>query len=324
MRPVTTKIRRETAERSDRPKAAGRLRRSVGEGSSFYERVMRRLVPYGFLAPALVIYIAFLVVPFFGTVWYSLTNWTGVGHYRFIGLRNYGNFAGDGTTLSALRNTVIWTVVMVVVPTIIGLLLANFLRGKGRWKGPVQAVFYLPAVLPMVGVALVWEWLYNPQFGFLNDFLKAIGLKSLAMDWLGSATTAEPALLIAGIWVAVGFPMVLYLAGLQTIPPELYEAARVDGGSRWAVFRHVTLPGLRQMHIVIVALEVISSLQVFAIIYALTDGGPGNSTQVLGTWMYANVFQFSKVGYGSAVGIVLTIMAMIVTVPYVLWMTRGE
>ena len=296
----------------------------IGEDSRYYRWVLQRLVPYGFLAPAVVIYIAFLVVPLLGTLWYSLTDWTGIGHPRFVGVHNYSAFFSDSTTLAALRNTVIWTVVMVSVPTVIGLLLANVLRGQGRWKGPTQAVFYLPAVLPMVGVALVWDWLYNPQFGFINAALNAVGLGALAPDWLGATTTAEPALLVAGIWVSIGFPMVLYLAGLQTIPPELYEAARVDGGSRWDLFRHITLPGLRQMHIVIVALEVISSIQVFAIIYAMTDGGPGNATQVLGTWMYANIFQFNKVGYGSAIGIVLTVMAMIVTVPYVLWMTRSE
>jgi len=294
------------------------------EEGRYYRWVLGKLVPYGFLAPALVIYIAFLIVPFFGTAFYSLTDYTGLGTPHFIGMSNYSAFFGDGATLSAFRNTIIWTVTMVTVPTVLGLLLANFLRGSGRWQGPVQAVFYLPAVLPMVGVALVWNWLYNPQFGFLNAFLGAIGLGSLAPDWLGSTNTAEPALLVAGIWVSIGFPMVLYLAGLQTISPELYEAARVDGASRWDLFWHITLPGLREMHIVIIALEMISSLQVFALIYAMTDGGPGNATQVLGTWMYANTFGFNKVGYGSAIGIVLTVMAMSVTVPYVLWMTRHE
>lgn len=300
------------------------LRRSLAEGGGYHRLITSRLVPYGFLAPALIIYLAFLVVPFLGTLVYSFTRWNGLGPVHFIGFRNYQNFANNPSTVQALRNTVIWTVVMVVVPTVIGLALATLLRGKGRWKGPVQALVYMPAVLPLVGVALVWEWLYNPQFGFINDFLGVIGLGSLSPDWLGSTATAEPALLVAGIWVSVGFPMILYLAGLQTIPVELYEAARVDGGGRWDVFRHITLPGLRQMHIVIIALEVISSLQVFAIIYAMTAGGPGNSTQVLGTWMYENLFSFNKVGYGSAIGIILTVLAMIVTVPYVLWTTRGE
>ncbi len=191
------------------------------------------LVPWVFLFPALVIYAVFLVAPMAISFWYSLTNWSGAGPQHFIGLRNYGAVFTNATTLNALKNTGIWAAVMVTVPALIGLGLANFLRGKGWWKGPAQALVYLPAVLPMIGVALIWGGIYNPQFGFLNSLLSKIGLGSLNVDWLGSTTSALPALLVAGIWVSIGFPMVLYLAGIQTIPIEHYEAARVDGGARW-------------------------------------------------------------------------------------------
>jgi raffinose/stachyose/melibiose transport system permease protein len=287
-------------------------------------RLVRRLTPYWFLAPAVLIYAAFLVVPMAISLWYSLTSWSGAGTPRFIGLKNYTTLFRDPNSLTALRNTLVWAVVMVIVPTLGGLLIANLLRGKGWWKGPAQAIVYLPAVLPMIGVAVLWGWIYNPQFGFINSLLSELGLGSLSVDWLGSTTTVLPALLVAGIWVSLGFPVVLYTAGLGTISPELYESGRVDGCGRWALFRHITVPGLRQTHIVIVALEVIASLQVFAIVYALTAGGPGNVSQVLGTWMYFNIFSFHKVGYGSAIGWVLAAMALVVTVPYVLWMTRGE
>jgi ABC-type sugar transport system permease subunit len=298
--------------------AAPRARRGL-------ERLVTRgLVPYYFLAPAVLIYAAFLVAPMVTSLWYSLTSWSGSGAQHFVGLSNYRSILSDPVSLLALKNTLIWAGVMVTVPTILGLLLANLLKGKGWWKGPGQAILYLPAVLPMIGVAVLWGWIYNPQFGFLNSLLDQLGLGSLTLDWLGSGNTVLPALLVAGIWVSLGFPVILYTAGLQTISPELYEAARVDGGRRWTLFRYITIPGLRQMHIVIIALEVISALQVFAIIYALTAGGPGNISQMLGTWMYFNIFSFHKVGYGSAIGWVLAAMALVVTIPYVLWMTRGE
>ena len=294
-------------------------------GWSVLEHLLARgLVPYYFLAPALLIYFAFLVVPMFTSLWYSLTNWSGVGPMHFVGAANYREIFSDPGSLLALRNTGIWALVMVTVPTAVGLLLANFLRGRGWWKGPVLAILYLPAVLPMIGVALLWGWIYNPQFGFINSLLSEMGLGGLTVDWLGSRTSAIPALLVAGIWVSVGFPVVLYTAGLQTIAPELYEAARVDGAGRWSLFRHITIPGLRQMHVVIISLEIIGALQTFAIIYALTAGGPGNSTQVLGFWMYQNIFSFHRVGYGSAIGWLLAIMGLAVTIPYVLWMTRGD
>jgi ABC-type sugar transport system permease subunit len=224
----------------------------------------------------------------------------------------------------ALRNTLVWAVVMVVVPAAIGLLLANWLRGTERWKGAVQALVYLPTVLPMIGVAVIWGWIYEPAFGFLDAFLQKVGLGSLQITWLGETRTAIPSLMLAGVWVSIGLPMILYLAGIQSIPLELNEAARVDGGGRWALFRHITVPGLRHTHGVVISLELIAALQVFAIVYALTAGGPGNSTQMLGTWMYANIFSFHRVGYGSAVGWVLAFMGLAVAIPYVLWVTAED
>lgn len=284
----------------------------------------RRATPWLFLLPAIVIYTVFLAGPAVVSFVYSLTNWTGTGPLHFVGVHNYVSLFHNPEALTALRNTAIWAVVMVAVPAVVGLGLANLFRGKGWWKGPALALTYLPAVLPMIGVALIWDWIYNPDFGFLNSFLTKVGFGSLGADWLGSPNTALPAILVAAVWVGIGLPMVLYLAGIQTIPPELYEAARVDGGTRAQVFRHVTLPGLRQFHVIVVALQIIAALQVFAIVYALTAGGPGVQTEVLGTWMYYNIFAFQHVGYGSAVGWLLGAIALVVTVPYVLWMTRSE
>jgi raffinose/stachyose/melibiose transport system permease protein len=289
-----------------------------------WRHVRPRSVPWLFLLPALVIYGVFLAGPAIASFVYSLTNWSGAGAMHFVGLHNYASVFQNSEALEALKNTAIWAVVMVTVPAAIGLGLANLFRGKGWWKGPGLALIYLPAVLPMIGVAVIWDWIYNPQFGFLNSLLTKVGFGSLAVDWLGSATTALPALLVAAIWVGIGLPMVLYLAGIQAIPPELYEAARVDGGTRTQMFRHVTLPGLRQYHVIVIALQIIAALQVFAIVYALTQGGPGDQTEVLGTWMYYNIFSFRNVGYGSAIGWVLGAIALLVTIPYVLWMTRDE
>jgi raffinose/stachyose/melibiose transport system permease protein len=286
-------------------------------------RVHKRTL-LAFLAPGLLVYTVFLVWPMADSLWYSLTSWSGAGPQHFVGFSNYKTVFTNPTALTALRNTAVWAAVMVIVPAAIGLVLANALRGSGRWKGGVQALIYLPTVLPMIGVAVIWGWIYDPSFGFLNAFLGKVGLASLELTWLGRTSTALPALMVAGVWVSLGFPMILYLAGIQSIPPELYEAARVDGGGRWGQFRHVTFPGLRQTHAIVLALELIAALQVFAIVFAITAGGPGNSTQVLGTWMYANIFSFHRVGYGSAVGWVLAAMGLAVAIPYVLWMTRDD
>ena len=152
-------------------------------------------------------------------------------------------------------------------------------------------------------IASIWGWLYNPDQGAVNEFLRLIGLDSLAQPWLGQNSTALAAVMVPAIWLRTGFPMLLYLAALQTIPRELYESARTDGATAWQQFRHVTFPNLRGAHYIVIALSVIESFKVFDLIYAMTYGGPGRATQVLGTWMYFQVFQYYHAGYGTAIAV---------------------
>jgi ABC-type sugar transport system permease subunit len=160
--------------------------------------------------------------------------------------------------------------------------------------------------------------MYNPTEGSVNAILQAVGLGSLQQGWLGQDSTAFWAITVAGIWVRTGFPMLIYLAALQGIPRELYEAAVCDGASPWRQFRHVTLPGLRSANFVVIALSLIESFKVFDLVFVMTNGGPGNATQVLGTWMFSNVFQYFNAGYGTAIAVVITIVALVVGIPYVL------
>jgi raffinose/stachyose/melibiose transport system permease protein len=223
----------------------------------------------------------------------------------------------DPVVLQAVVNNVIWTVVTIVFPVAIGLTLAMLLNGKVRGKPVLRMIFYTPAVLPLVAVASIWGWLYNPQGGAINEFLRVIGLGSLAQPWLGQDSTALAAVMVPAIWLRVGFPMLLYLAALQGIPDELYEAATVDGATRSQQFWHITMPSLRSAHYIVLALSLIDSFKVFDLIYAMTYGGPGTATQVMGTWMYANVFQYYQAGYGTAIAVAITVVAIIVSIPYV-------
>jgi raffinose/stachyose/melibiose transport system permease protein len=286
-------------------------------------RAVNRWTPWLFLAPALIIYSVFLIYPGAVSFYYSLTSWNGLSRPKFVGLHNYVTALTSQSSLSALAHSGLWSGVMVTVPTAIGLTLAVVLNRSGRVRTMAQGVAFFPSVLSVIGVALVWDWLYDPQSGFINEVLAKLHVISSPIDWLGGSA-AELALLVPGIWVAVGLPFVLFLAGLQIIPPELYEAAQIDGAHRWQLFRHVSLPGLRNTTIVVIALAMINSLQVFGLIYAMTAGGPGNSTQVLGTWVYTQTFQYGRVGYGSALAWLLALMSFLVTVPYVLWVTRHD
>ena len=281
------------------------------------------LVAWVFALPALIVYGVFLVYPALSSLWFSLTDWDGLSpSYNVVGLDNYRKLADDPVVGQAVVNNVIWTVVTIVVPVVIGLVLAILLNGKARGKPVLRLIFYTPAVLPLVSIASIWGWLYNPQYGAINAFLRAVGLDGLAQPWLGQDSTALAAAMVPAIWLRVGFPMLLYLAALQGINPDLYEAATVDGASRWQQFWHITMPGLKPAHYVTIALSVIDSFKVFDLIYAMTYGGPGTATQVMGTWMYFNVFQYNQAGYGTAIAVVITLVAIVVSIPYVRSQTR--
>ncbi len=280
-------------------------------------------VRYLFTVPALAFYVVFLVYPTIRTVRLSFTNWDGIAPtWRGVGLQNYAHLLQQPVMHVALKNTLVWSVAIIVVPTALGLMLAMALNDEFRGRALLRTIFYAPGVLPLVGVALIWGWIYNPQFGILNQFLEAVGLGKLAQPWLGQPSTALWATIVAGIWVRAGFPMLLYLAALQAIPRELFEAARIDGASGWRVFRDITFPSLAPTHVVVIALSVIDSLKVFDIIYAMTYGGPGNDTQVIGTWVYFNIFNFNRAGFGSAVAVVGAVISLVIGIPYVLFQAR--
>ena len=171
-----------------------------------------------FALPALAVYLIFLVYPALSSLWFSFTDWDGLSPtYNVVGLENYANMPKDPVVIQAVINNIIWTVVTIVFPVVIGLALAIVLNGKVRGKPVLRLIFYTPAVLPLVAVASVWGWLYNPQYGAINSFLRLIGLDSLAQPWLGQDSTALAAVMVPAIWLRVGFPMLLYLAALQGI-----------------------------------------------------------------------------------------------------------
>ena len=295
--------------------------------SQTVRRVKRRggLVAWAFALPALIFYVWFLVAPAIQSLVFSFTDWDGLSPtYALVGLKNYLFMLTDPIVHTAVRNNLIWTAVTITVPVIQGLLLAVFLNGRVYGKSLIRTIFYTPAVLPLVSVGAIWGWLYNPQYGAINEVLRAIGLGGLAQPWLGQDATALAAVIVPAIWLRTGFPMLLYLAALQGIPKELYEAATVDGANRWQQFWNITMPGLVQAHLIVVALSLIDSFKVFDLIYVMTYGGPGTATQVFGTYMYSNVFQYYRAGYGMALAVSITIVAIIVSIPYVRSQTRRD
>ncbi|NYT33728.1 sugar ABC transporter permease [Rhizobium sp. WYCCWR 11128] len=278
------------------------------------------------LVPALAIYAVFALYPMFNVVILSFQKWNGLDPQRqFVGLANYSAiFTKDPVFWVAFRNTVIWTLMSLIFPPMIGLLLALSLNQKIFGRNGLRAIFYLPVIIAPIAVATMWKWMYDPFFGLFSQLLTSWGMQGWINDWLGNRDIALYSVFVAYLWQTVGFSMVLFLAGLQNVSQTLVEAARIDGAGRWAVFKHVTLPALRPTITIVLVLSVISSLKAFDIVYGLTGGGPAQSTQMLALWAFTQAMQIFDFGRGAAISVVLLLITMAVVIPYLKWTQKHE
>ncbi len=251
------------------------------------QRVRRRLslTPWLFLALPLLIYFVWVVEPLFYSFYLSLTNWDGITAPIFIGLKNYQRLLGDRVFYTALINNVKVLCVFLTVPIAGGLGLALLFNRPARTVNFLKSAIYSPMALSFVVIGLIWSWFYLPNEGLLNTLLKGIGLGFLAQSWLSNAQISIFSITIAASWRQIGYIMILYLAGLQTIDPTLVEAARVDGASPWQVFRSIVFPLLAPVTTIIVVVTVIDSLQFFDLVYIMTQGGPAYASTVLANFM---------------------------------------
>lgn len=280
-----------------------------------------------FLVPALALYGVFLLFPVVSAIYLSFFRWDGFPTTvpEWTGLDNYtGLLTNDPVFFTALGNSVIWVVLSLVVPTVLGLVLALGLNRKMVGRNLMRSVFYVPAVIASIAVATMWSWIYNPNNGLVNGLLTSFGVPSWIQDWLGDPTIALYSVFVAFVWQSTGYSMVLFLAGLQTVPQELVEAARIDGASPWQVFRNVILPALRPTLTVVLVLTVISSLKVFDLIVGMTGGGPAQSTQVLALWSYSQSFLNHNFGAGSALAVILLVVTLALVLPYLVWTLKED
>jgi raffinose/stachyose/melibiose transport system permease protein len=274
----------------------------------------RAVVGWLYTLPALVLFAALVAVPLGQSVWYSLYSWDGLSAARWVGLGNYTALLTDPSLRGPFVHALVLLIFYSLLPILVGLLLASVLsRVRVRGLTFFRTVLFLPQVLAMVVVAVTWRWIYAPD-GLLNQTLRLVGLDGLTRAWLGDFQLALPAVGLAGTWVGFGLCMVLFLAGVQAIPVERYEAARLDGAGAFREFLAVTLPALRPQVAVAATLTIVAGLRNFDLIYLTTSGGPGTSTSVPAYEVYHRAFELSQVGAGAAVGITLTLMIFVLTV----------
>lgn len=275
------------------------------------------------MLPAFIIYISVIIFPVLYSLYISLHTGTGIGNMKFVGLANYVSLAKDPIFWVSFKHTVMWLMLTVVLCTIVSLWLAVLLSKEFIGRTFFRAFFYFPSVISAVAVGIIWRWIYNPQLGFINQFAKALGLK-FSQTWISTPKTALYALFFASLWQSIGQPMILFIAGLQSISPDVLEAADIDGAGMFQKFFRITVPLMKDTFIMVISTLFISGMKVYDIVKALTDGGPNNATQVLASYMYNQVFAYNNVGYGTAIAIVMVLMMLFVIVPYLSFTARKD
>lgn len=275
-----------------------------------------------YVLPALAVLALVLLVPLGMTAGLSFTSWDGLGPIKWIGISNYTALVKDPIVVQAMGNAVVLTMFTLAIPIVIGLATAIVLSRIGRRLRTLwRTLLFLPAVIAPVVVAVGWRLIYEPTTGLLNVLLTGAGLSGLAHPWLGDFGLALPATGVVATWMEYGLVMVLFLAGIQRISPELFDAARVDGAGLWGEVRHVTIPGLRYEILVAVVVTLIDSFRNFALIFNLTKGGPGNATVVPVLEVYRRGILHGRVGSASAIGITITVV-LVLLVLGALWLAR--
>lgn len=266
---------------------------------------------YVLVLPAMIGLVLFSLGPIVASGLLSFTRWDGFTAPVWTGAENYSLLFSDPLFWTALRNTAYYTIGSVVPSVVLSLLLAVAVNQKIRGVVIFRTLFFLPVISPPVAIAILWGWLYNAQYGLIDAVLNRIGLSPI--QWLSEPSTAMPAIIIMSIWSGLGYNMVLFLAGLQGIPQELYDAAKIDGANRWVLFRHVTVPLLSPTTFFIMVLAMISAFQLFDYVYIMTNGGPMYSTMSIVLYIYQMAFQNFKMGYASALAYVLFVIIALVT-----------
>ncbi|AKF31976.1 sugar ABC transporter permease [Bacillus velezensis] len=272
----------------------------------------KRFVPYLFLAPALV-FLLFVYIPIIENVFFSLFEWSSFQPEKtFIGLKNYIDLFRDPVFFTALRNNVLYAVISLICQVGGGLILAAVLEDRlvRKWSPFFRTVFFLPVVISMTVIALLFDFIYNPEIGLLNQLLEAVGLDELTRAWLGDENTAMLSVIFVSQWQSVGYIAMLYIVSIQSIPAELYESAQLDGAGKIQQFFHITVPQTKEMSFVAVVMTLTGAFTVFNEPYILTGGGPGNASEVLSTFLYKSAFTKDMMGYASAIATVVLLLTL--------------
>ncbi len=287
-------------------------------------RLMRTIIiPWALMLPILVLHAIVVLIPAIQGIYYSFTEWSGIGQAKYVGLENFRRLLFDDLEYgNALRNNLIWMAFFVTVPFAMALFTASLLARVKTGGMIYRTLLFMPYVIPSVVVAAIWRYLLSPRFG-IGSQLAHLGISGLDVAFLGRPDTALVSIAFADSWHFWGFLMVLFLAAMQSIPNDLYDAAKVDGANRWQEFLHVTLPGIRATVSFMLMTVMIWSFLVFEYVWLLTQGGPGGASEVLGVVIFVNAFRRFDAGYAAAQGLTISFFAGMIVLLFVFLRRRG-
>ena len=295
-----------------------RSRAITSDAPAFTRRAQARL---GLLlvAPLMVMTVVFFLFPMANAIWYAFVDFDGLNPAPpWVGMSNFTELARDPDVWAAFQNNLIWLVIGTAAPLVIGLALALLMWNVRRGTVAYRIAFFMPFVLPQVAVGVVWGWIYDPLRGWLNRALEVVGLGRLTTGWLGNPDTALYAVLGTAIWSISGFVFVILLAALRNVDTELVDASRLDGANSIQRLWYIVLPQIMPVFLMLTTLTLIGGFAVFDIVFIMTGGGPGGATDVLGTVAYSSAFELSRISYGTALALVITVLA----IPFAVFMNR--
>lgn len=268
--------------------------------------------PYLMCLAALILFTVFVVVPFIVGIYTSFFKWDGFSDMKFNGFKNYLYVFKDDVFWTAMKNTFVYAILVTVLKNLIAFALATILVKKILGQTFFRTAIYIPVTLSYIVIGILWTWIYNPTFGLLNSLLSALGLDSLILGWLSDANVALYSVIVVDVWKWIGYHMVLYIAGLQGVPKELYEAADIDGASAFAKLRHVTIPMVNSTIVINVLMSITGAfVSNYDIVHIMTDGGPFHSTEVSLTYIMTTAFSDYNFGKANAMSVILFLMVFV-------------
>jgi ABC-type sugar transport system permease subunit len=281
-------------------------------------RLKRLIAPALFIAPAALALILTMAAPMAYAVLLSLQHWNGMAPPTWAGFSNYLDLFHDETFFRALWHTAYFTVCTVILQTILPLLIASLLNSGIRGSTVFRTLYFMPVIISLAISGLLWAMLFEPNFGAVNGFLRAIGLGAFTPLWLADAGTVMPSVIIVSVWQSLGFYLVIFFAALQSVPKDLYEAAELDGANAWFRFLNVTVPTIWPVILIVIVLNTINGIKVFDQIWVMTAGGPNYASATLGTYLYSIAFgamgaSNSRLGYATAIAMIILLLSIVVS-----------